>query len=74
MAEDIEVEELLTRATNSHKDGNNENNLDGWVSEQIGLSTMDLEELKADVLPVRQMLVKVSMPCQRAVRTLSTCC
>jgi hypothetical protein len=74
LAEDIDIEELLTRANNTHKDGDNDDNLEGLVNEWSGLSTGDLEELEADVRPVRRVLVKVSMPCQRVVHTLSTCC
>lgn len=67
LATDIDIEELLTQANNAYKDADKEDDLEGWVNEQSGLSTLDLKRLEADVQPVRRTLVKVSMP-------LSTCC
>jgi hypothetical protein len=71
LAEDIEIEELLTRANNTYKDSDNEDDLDRWVDEKRGLSPSDLKGLEVDVQPVRRTLVKVSTPCQRVsvVRT-----
>jgi hypothetical protein len=61
LATNVDVEELLTRASNSHgdSDADSEDDLEGWVDEQSDLSTWDLRELEDDVRPVRRTLVKV---------------
>src|ERR1019366_6761683 len=56
LATDIDVEELLTQASNAYGDGDNEDDLEGWVDEQSDLSTWDLKELEDDVRPVQRTL------------------
>lgn len=60
LATDIDIEELLTRANAAGKDADTEDDLDGSVNEQTGLSALDLKRLEANVQPVRRTLVKVS--------------
>ena len=67
LAEDIDIEELLTRANTTYKNSDNENDLDGWIDKKCALSSSDLEGLEVSMQPVQRTLVKVSMPCQRVV-------
>jgi hypothetical protein len=59
LAGDIDIEEMLTRATNDHEEDNDDDDVEGWVDERQDMSRVEVEELKADVQPVRMMLVKV---------------
>lgn len=61
LATDIDIKELLTRANNASKDADNDNDLEGWANEQSRMSTSDLKRFEADVQPIQQMLVKVSL-------------
>ena len=67
LAEDIDIEELLTRANTTYNNSDNEDDLDGWIDEKRALSPSDLEGLEVSVQPVRRTLVKVGTPCQRVV-------
>jgi hypothetical protein len=62
LAGDIDIEEMLMRAANSNEDDNDDDNdsVEGWVDECQEMSKVEVVELKADVQPVRMMLVKVS--------------
>jgi len=62
LAGDIDIEEMLTRAANSDEDDDDDDDdsVEGWVDEHQEMSKVKVVELKADVQPVRMMLVKVS--------------
>lgn len=72
LAKDMDVEDLLTQARHSYRDGDGEeeddDNEEGWVDERSGLSASDLRELEDDVQPIRKTLVKVR--CQRVCHNL----
>jgi uncharacterized protein YdeI (BOF family) len=56
LAGDINIEEMLTRATNDHEedDVNDDDDVDikGWVDEHQDMSRVEVEELEDDVQPV----------------------
>lgn len=68
LANDMDMEDLLTQANRVYSDDekDEDDDLDGWVDERSRLSVSDLEELEEDVQPIRKMLVKVR--CQRCQR------
>jgi hypothetical protein len=59
LAEAIEVEEWVTRATANENDGNEDDNFQDWEDERLKMSKGELQKLDDDVLPVRRVLVKV---------------
>jgi len=62
LAENIEAEELMTRAGESEEDdadGEDDDNVEGWVDEREEMAQWDLEELEMNVQPLRKVLVKV---------------
>jgi len=60
--EDIDVEEELgPEDLNSQYDNKENDNMDGWIDEQVELSHVEVDELEASVLPVRLVLTKVSL-------------
>jgi hypothetical protein len=61
LAGDIEDEEQVTRDGVNEDDELDDNNDDGWINEEVGMSEEDWEKLNKDVQPVRLVLVKVSV-------------
>jgi hypothetical protein len=66
LAGDIDIEELLMKASaakdeDDDDDDDDDDNEEGWVDERGEMSEFEAEELAVDVQPVRTMLVKVSL-------------
>ena len=63
LAGDIDIEELLTKASTAKDDDDedDDDNEEGWVDERGEMSQFEAEELAVDVQPVRTMLVKVCL-------------
>ena len=63
LAGDIDIEELLTKASAAKDDDDedDDDNEEGWVDERGEMSEFEAEELAVDVQPVRTMLVKVCL-------------
>ncbi|KAF8232757.1 hypothetical protein L208DRAFT_1270462, partial [Tricholoma matsutake] len=61
LANEIEVEERLTRESANEDDDLEDDNEEGWIDEQAKLSKEDQEKLNEDVQPVRLVLVKISL-------------
>jgi hypothetical protein len=60
LAADIDLEEESTRnGVEIGSNGNEEDNVDGWIDERERMSADDVEMLDESVQPVRFMLVKV---------------
>ena len=59
LAGDIESEEAIT-AQEGLSDENRDDNLEGWINEQLRMSKEELEELKDKIKPVHWVLTKVS--------------
>jgi hypothetical protein len=57
LAEGIELEEMETRLKDL--DGCDDDNIEGWIDEEEGLSEGERREMDKDVLPVRVVIVKV---------------
>jgi len=60
LAEAIELEEWVTRASANENDENEDDNFQDWEDERLGMSKGELQKLNADVQPVQRVLVKVS--------------
>lgn len=61
LANEIEVEERLTRESANEDDDLEDDNEEGWIDEQAKLSKEDQEKLNKDVQLVRLVLVKISV-------------
>jgi hypothetical protein len=62
LADGIEAEEQITRASESKEDDDddvNDDNDEGWVDEREEMEQRDLESLEVDVQPARKVLMKV---------------
>ena len=62
LAGDIELEEMISQASKSKdgdKDDDDDDNDEGWINEREDMDQWELDELEADVQPVRKVLVKV---------------
>ena len=57
---DLELEEQILRDDDADKN-DDDDDIEGWVDEREEMSEEDLEELEETVLPVRKVLVKVSV-------------
>lgn len=68
LADGIEAEEQITRASESKEDdddNDNDDNVEGWVDEREEMEQCDLESLEVDLQPARKVLMKVGGNHQR---------
>jgi hypothetical protein len=61
LAGEIELEELVTRASTNEDDENEDDNVEDWQDERFAMTEEVLQKLNDDVQPVRRVLVKVGL-------------